>query len=52
MLNPWFLGTWIEEQSMDTNKQKGTKQTKELKKDKSGDLQEHSANRRVATLTA
>uniref|UniRef100_M1DW85 Uncharacterized protein n=1 Tax=Solanum tuberosum TaxID=4113 RepID=M1DW85_SOLTU len=38
-------GIWIEEQSKDTNRQKGTKQIEELKKGKPGDRQEHLTNR-------
>uniref|UniRef100_M1DFT3 Uncharacterized protein n=1 Tax=Solanum tuberosum TaxID=4113 RepID=M1DFT3_SOLTU len=44
----FLLGTWIEEQSKDTNMQKGTKQTEEMKKEETGDRQRHLANRRVA----
>uniref|UniRef100_M1E0C7 Gag-pol protein n=1 Tax=Solanum tuberosum TaxID=4113 RepID=M1E0C7_SOLTU len=35
-------GIWIEEQSKDTNRQKGTKQTEEMKKGEHEDLEEHS----------
>uniref|UniRef100_M1DQ73 Uncharacterized protein n=1 Tax=Solanum tuberosum TaxID=4113 RepID=M1DQ73_SOLTU len=45
-------GTWIEEQSKDTNMQKGTKQTEEMKKGKPGDPQENLANCRRASSTA
>uniref|UniRef100_M1DNL8 Uncharacterized protein n=1 Tax=Solanum tuberosum TaxID=4113 RepID=M1DNL8_SOLTU len=45
-------GISIEEQSKDTNRQKGTKQTEEVKKGEPEDRQEHSACHRVATLTA
>uniref|UniRef100_M1DFL4 Polyprotein protein n=1 Tax=Solanum tuberosum TaxID=4113 RepID=M1DFL4_SOLTU len=45
-------GICIEEQSKDTNMQNGTKQAKDMKKGKPGDLQEHLANRRVASLTS
>uniref|UniRef100_M1DFC0 Uncharacterized protein n=1 Tax=Solanum tuberosum TaxID=4113 RepID=M1DFC0_SOLTU len=46
------LGIWIEEQSKDTNRQKGTKQTEEVKKRKFGrnqvvDKKGQSANRRT-----
>uniref|UniRef100_M1DC42 Gag-pol polyprotein n=1 Tax=Solanum tuberosum TaxID=4113 RepID=M1DC42_SOLTU len=43
----WF-SIWIEEQIKDTNKQKGTKQTEEVKKDEPDDRLEHLANHRVA----
>uniref|UniRef100_M1DLY2 Uncharacterized protein n=1 Tax=Solanum tuberosum TaxID=4113 RepID=M1DLY2_SOLTU len=46
------LGTWIEEQSKDTNRQKETKQTEEMKKGEPEDCQEHLACRRVVHLTA
>uniref|UniRef100_M1DIS8 Integrase core domain containing protein n=1 Tax=Solanum tuberosum TaxID=4113 RepID=M1DIS8_SOLTU len=36
------MGIWIEEQSKDTNRQKGTKQAEEMKKGKPEDCQEHS----------
>ncbi|KAG5590041.1 hypothetical protein H5410_040555 [Solanum commersonii] len=45
-------GIWIEEQSKDTNRQKETKQTKEMKMDESEDRQEHLTCRRVAHQTA
>uniref|UniRef100_M1DN85 Integrase core domain containing protein n=1 Tax=Solanum tuberosum TaxID=4113 RepID=M1DN85_SOLTU len=45
-------GIWIEEQSKDTNRQKGTKQAEEMKKGDPVDCQEHSAYRQVAYLTA
>ncbi|KAG5609715.1 hypothetical protein H5410_020996, partial [Solanum commersonii] len=45
-------GIRIEEQSKDTNRQNGTKQTEEIKKDKLGDHQEHLVNHRVARWTA
>uniref|UniRef100_M1E119 Uncharacterized protein n=1 Tax=Solanum tuberosum TaxID=4113 RepID=M1E119_SOLTU len=45
-------GIWIEKQSKDTNMQKRTKQTEEVKKGEPEDRQEHLAYRRVATLTA
>uniref|UniRef100_M1DZM2 Integrase core domain containing protein n=1 Tax=Solanum tuberosum TaxID=4113 RepID=M1DZM2_SOLTU len=38
-------GTWIEEQSKDTNMKRGTKQTEEMKKGKPGDRHGHLANR-------
>ena len=37
----------IEEQSKDTNRQKGTKQTEEVEKGEPGDCQEHLVNHRV-----
>jgi len=52
MLKHVFSGIWIEEQSKDANRQKGTKQTEEMNKGKPGDRQEHLVNRRVARLTA
>uniref|UniRef100_M1DG70 Uncharacterized protein n=1 Tax=Solanum tuberosum TaxID=4113 RepID=M1DG70_SOLTU len=45
-------GIWIEDQSKDTNRQKRTKQTEEVKKGELEDRHEHLANRRVAKLTA
>uniref|UniRef100_M1E0R6 Polyprotein protein n=1 Tax=Solanum tuberosum TaxID=4113 RepID=M1E0R6_SOLTU len=39
---------WIEEQSKDTNVQKGTKRAERMKKSKSGDRQVHLANHRMA----
>uniref|UniRef100_M1DRG4 Uncharacterized protein n=1 Tax=Solanum tuberosum TaxID=4113 RepID=M1DRG4_SOLTU len=41
-------GNWIEEQSKDTNFQKGTKQADRRKKRDRGDRQVHLASRRVA----
>jgi len=52
MLNPWFWGIWIKEQSKDTNMQKETKQDKEVKMGEPEDRQEYSACRRVAQMTA
>ncbi|KAG5620477.1 hypothetical protein H5410_005695 [Solanum commersonii] len=43
---------WIEEQSKDTNRQKGTKQAEEMKMHEPEDCQEHSACHRVAHQTA
>ncbi|KAG5580452.1 hypothetical protein H5410_051079 [Solanum commersonii] len=37
-------GIWIEEQCKDTNMQRGTKQTEEMKKGKPGDSPGHLAN--------
>uniref|UniRef100_M1DR05 Uncharacterized protein n=1 Tax=Solanum tuberosum TaxID=4113 RepID=M1DR05_SOLTU len=57
-LGPWTTycglidGVWIEEKNKDTNRQKGTKQTEEVKKGEPEDRQEHLACCRVATLTA
>uniref|UniRef100_M1DVS2 Uncharacterized protein n=1 Tax=Solanum tuberosum TaxID=4113 RepID=M1DVS2_SOLTU len=45
-------GMWIEEQSKDTNKEKGTKQAEKMKKDEPEDRQEQFACRQVANLTA
>ncbi|KAH0669381.1 hypothetical protein KY285_023539 [Solanum tuberosum] len=42
-------GIWIEEQSKDTNLQKGTKQAERMKKSKSGDRQVHLASCRTAS---
>uniref|UniRef100_M1DTM7 Uncharacterized protein n=1 Tax=Solanum tuberosum TaxID=4113 RepID=M1DTM7_SOLTU len=44
-------GIWIEEQSKDTNRQKGTKQADEMKMAKPKDPQEHSACHQVAHQT-
>uniref|UniRef100_M1E022 Integrase core domain containing protein n=1 Tax=Solanum tuberosum TaxID=4113 RepID=M1E022_SOLTU len=45
-------GIWIEEQSKDTNRQKGTKQTDEVEKSEPDDRQDHSASCRVALPSA
>uniref|UniRef100_M1E147 Uncharacterized protein n=1 Tax=Solanum tuberosum TaxID=4113 RepID=M1E147_SOLTU len=51
-LNIFGNGLRIEEQSKDTSRQKGTKQSEEVKIGEIDDRQEHSACHRVATLTA
>ncbi|KAH0765077.1 hypothetical protein KY285_000948 [Solanum tuberosum] len=51
-LLPKSHGICFKEQSKDTNRQKGTKQTEEMKKGEPEDRQEHSACRRVANLIA
>uniref|UniRef100_M1DHE1 Uncharacterized protein n=1 Tax=Solanum tuberosum TaxID=4113 RepID=M1DHE1_SOLTU len=43
-----FQGIWSEEQSKDTNRQKGTKQTEEVENNEPNDHQEHLTNHRVA----
>uniref|UniRef100_M1DDQ3 Uncharacterized protein n=1 Tax=Solanum tuberosum TaxID=4113 RepID=M1DDQ3_SOLTU len=45
-------GILIEEQSKDTNKQIGTKQAEDIKKDEPEDHQEHLACQRVVNLTS